>query len=103
MKMDKNKTIFQNEVVNRALLDSGCPELVAGEGWIKTYQSYVGMDFKDVDRKENYKFGNEIFPTIAFKEIPIKIGSMEENVQVGVIDSNIPLLISNAKLKEWGC
>ena len=91
--MDKNKSIFQNEVVNRALIDSGCPELVAGEGWIKTYQSFVGREFKDVDRKENYKFGNEIFPTIAFKEIPIKIGSMEETVEVGVIDSNLPLQI----------
>ena len=75
---------------------------MAGEGWIKTYQSYVGKEFLDVDRKEKYKFGNEVFPTIAFKLIPIKIGNMEENVEVGVIDSNMPLLISNAKLKEWG-
>ena len=27
---------------------------------------------------------------------------MEEYVEVGVIDSNLPLLVLNAKLKEWG-
>ena len=102
LKLDKRRTIFQNDVVNRALLDSGCPEMVAGEGWIKTYESFVGKEFKDVDRTENYQFGNEVFPTIAFKEIPIRIGNLEETVEVGVIDTNLPLLISNGKLKEWG-
>ena len=37
-----------------------------------------------------------------YKKIPLKIGSHEEEVEVGIVDANIPLLISKKKLKEWG-
>ena len=39
LKIDNNKTIFYNKVENKALVDSGCPESVAGLSWLKTYES----------------------------------------------------------------
>ena len=39
---------------------------------------------------------------VAYKLITLKIRSIEDEVEVGVVNANIPLLISNRKLKEWG-
>ena len=46
--------------------------------------------------------GNEVFKTKMFKVIPVQIGSYVEEIEVGIIDTEIPLLISKRKLKEWG-
>ena len=37
-----------------------------------------------------------------YKTIPVKIGPYEEELEVGIIDTEIPLHISKKKLKEWG-
>ena len=102
LKIDRNRSIFENEVENKALIDSGCPEMVAGKGWIRTFESSVGTVFDTVDREGSFKFGNDVFPTLEYKLVPIRIGKLNELVEVGVIDSAVPLLISKTKLKEWG-
>ena len=102
LKMDRNRSIFENEVENKALIDSGCPEMVAGKGWIRTFESSEGTTFQTIDKENSFKFGNEVFPTIEYKLVPIRIGNLEEIVEVGIIDSAVPLLISKTKLTEWG-
>ena len=102
LKMDNKRSIFENEVENKALVDSGCPELVAGLSWLKTYESSKGKEFKTVKRSDIFKMGNDNFKTIMFKKIPVSIGTHEEEIEVGIIDTEIPLLISKKKLKEWG-
>ena len=102
LKMDSKRSIFENEVENKALVDSGCPELVAGLSWLKTYESSRGYEFKKVNRKDTFKMGNNVFNTVMFKKIPIRIGKHEEEIEVGIINTEIPLLISKKKLKEWG-
>ena len=47
--------------------------MVSGEGWMKTYETYIGRNFKDVKRTEKYKFGNEVFPTVAFKKFQLRL------------------------------
>ena len=37
--------IFEQEVQNSALLDSGCPQPVAGESWVQTYMSTKKEEF----------------------------------------------------------
>ena len=39
--------------------------------------------------------------SITFKMVSVKIGSLQEYVEVGVIDTEIPLALSKLKLKEW--
>ena len=39
MNIDQNKTIFENEVENLAIVDSGCPEAVAGKAWMRTFET----------------------------------------------------------------
>ena len=102
LKIDNQKSIFENEVVNKALVDSGCPELVAGLSWLKTYQSSRCREFRNLNRSDTFQMGETIFKTICYKLIPVKIGNHEEELEVGIIDAEIPLLISKRKLKEWG-
>ena len=102
LKIDNHKSIFENEVVNKALVDSGCPELVAGLSWLKTYQSSRCREFRNLNRSDTFQMGETIFKTICYKLIPVKIGNHEEELEVGIIDAEIPLLISKRKLKEWG-
>ena len=102
LRMDKKKTIFEEEVENRALVDSGCPEMVCGRAWMKTFEHSTDRVYEITDMEDHFKFGDEVFKTIAYKRVPLKIGSMEETVDVGVVEAKIPLLISKRKLKEWG-
>ena len=83
-------------------MDTGCPELVAGIAWIKTYENSVGKEFEKVDRKELFQFGNEVFHAKYFKKIPIEIGKVKETVEVGIVDTNIPFLFSKKWMKEKG-
>ena len=87
---------------NKALLDSGCPELVAGLAWVKTLENSHEKVFEEVEREERFKFGDKVFDTITFKKIPLKLGKLSEEVEVGVVAADVPLLISKRKLTEWG-
>ena len=83
-------------------MDTGCPELVAGIAWLKTYENSIGKEFEKVDRKELFQFGNEVFHAKYFKKIPIEIGKVKEIVEVGIVDTNIPFLFSKKWMKEKG-
>ena len=102
LKIDNERSIFENEVENKALVDSGCPEMVAGLSWLKTYESSQDKEFERVRRSDTFQMGDTVFKTIMFKRIPINIGGHEEELEVGIINTEIPLLISKKKLKEWG-
>ena len=91
------KSIFENKVENKALVDSRCPELVAGLIWLRNYEIS-----KEVKRSDTFKMGKEVFKTVMFKVIPVKIRTYTEDIEVGIIDTEIPLLIYKRKLKEWG-
>ena len=102
LKLNKAKSIFEAEVENRALVDSGCPEMVCGIDWMKTFEHSTERKYEDLDIEDHFKFGNEVFKTSTYKKIPLQIGSLTEMVDVGVVPANIPLLISKRKLKDWG-
>ena len=100
-KIDNNKTIFDNKVQNKALIDSGCPESVCGVRWLKTYESSMGCRFPEFNREESFKFGNKVFKTITYKKIPIKIGKLEDVQEVGIVETNVPQLVSGKTLEDW--
>ena len=67
---DIDKSVFENEIENKMLIDSGCPEMVCGEAWLKTYESSCGRKFQMVGKIDNFKLGNETFKTIKTVKIP---------------------------------
>ena len=44
------RSIFENSVENQAVLDSGCPEMVGGIAWLKTYEHSLGKEQKRVNK-----------------------------------------------------
>ena len=99
---DIDKSLFENEIENKMLIDSGCPEMVCGEQWLNTYESSCSRKFPTVGKEDHFKLGNETFKTIKTVKIPFKVGKLEEELEVGVVEANIPMLLSKSKLKEWG-
>ena len=99
---DIDKSVFENEIENKMLIDSGCPEMVCGEEWLNTYESSCNRKFQTVGKEDHFKLGNQTFKTTKTVKIPFKIGKLEEVIEVGVVEANIPMLLSKSKLKEWG-
>ena len=102
LNLDIDKSVFENEIENRMLIDSGCPEMVCGAAWLKAYESSCGRTFQEVGKEDFFRLGNETFGTSKTIKIPFKIGKLEEDIDVGVVEANIPMLLSKSKLKEWG-
>ena len=102
LNIDIEKSVFENEIENRMLIDSGCPEMVCGQTWLKTYESSCGKTFRSVGKEDFFRLGNETFKTVKTVRIPFNIGALKEEIDVGVVEANIPMLLSKSKLKEWG-
>ena len=69
---------------------------------MKTFEHSTERKYEELDIEDHFKFGNEVFKTSTYKNIPLHIGKLTEMVKVGVVAANIPLLISKKKLKDWG-
>ena len=96
------RSIFENKVENQAVLDSGCPEMVGGMAWLRTYEHSLGQELERVDKVNYFKFGDTVFKTEMYVKMPLQLGSLKDSVEVGIVKANVPLLISKMKLKEWG-
>ena len=100
--INTDKSIFENKVENRAVLDSGCPEMVGGIAWLKTYEHSLGKELPRLNKVDYFKFGDTVYKTEMYVRLPLELGSLQEYVEVGIVKANVPLLISKMKLKEWG-
>jgi hypothetical protein len=99
LNLDIEKSVFENEIENRMLIDSGCPEMVCGSAWLKAYESSCGRTFQEAGKEDYFRLGNETFKTTKTIKVPFKIGKLEETIDVGVVEANIPMLLSKSKLK----
>ena len=102
LSIDQSKSIFENEVENLAVVDSGCPEPVVGKAWLRTFETSTDQIFPVIEKKETFKFGDDICEAEYYKEIPIELGKMKKTMKVAVVDTNIPLLLSLETLTSWG-
>ena len=96
-----NNSVFENMLQNLGLIDSGCPEPCVGQPWIKQYEESCGKTLDTLEKVEHFKFGDTVYKARYYKKIPIKLGSTVKEVMAGVVDAQVPLLISNEDLKSW--
>ena len=96
----KGRNFFQREPINYGIIDSSFPEMVAGVGWLKAYESAMGKEYTNKERKDVFQFGNEIYKAEYFKMIPIKIGDYTEVIEVVIVETDIPLLFSETWLEK---
>ena len=99
---------FTSEALNMAALDTCCTSSVAGTKWMKIYlkaipKSYMQHLKGPYQSRKTFMFGNEgILKAGEAYTIPIVIADQLSTVEVDIIDSDIPLLLSRADMKRLG-
>ena len=99
-----DKDNLSTNSINQAIVDNGCPTNVAGKPWIDLHAESRGLrQFKTEKCSKVFKFGPSLTQEAKEKVvIPVKIGSKTRNLEVYVIKSTLPLLISSSELIKWG-
>ena len=99
---------FTAESINCAALDSCCTASVAGEKWMDIFLSSVPGELTEMIKgpyksKKTFQFGNQgILPTKKAYTIPIVVAGTKHQIEVDIIDSDIPLLMSKSHMKQLG-
>ena len=97
---------FTAEAINSAALDTGCTTSVAGENWLKIYleslpTSCAKLVQGPLSSEKWFKFGNEGMLKSECKYVlPAEIGKNSVMIEVDIIDSDIPLLLSKDAMKK---
>ena len=96
---------FLVEASNSAVLDSGASATVAGKAWFESYCGGMSKDDRESiqysESVKNFRFGSgESFKSIFRAKIPAKIGAKTVGIEVDVIESSIPLLLSRDAMKR---
>ena len=99
---------FTSETINCAAMDTCCTANVAGKKWTDIFIKSMTDNMKD--RLEGpfksdtaFKFGNQgELSSIGFYRLPVKIGGENYKIEVDIIDSDIPLLLSKNEMRRLG-
>ena len=94
-----------DESRNAAVLDSGASKTVCGESWFNTFQESLNDNERNKiqfqDSNSQYKFGDGAQITaITSATIPVVIGTTKGQMNVDIVPSNIPLLLSKDSMKR---
>ena len=99
---------FTSEAINAAALDTCCTTSVAGENWLRIYLESIPKDYKDkvqgpLKGEKWFQFGNQgVLKSKAKYILPATLGMTQTMIEVEIIDSDIPLLLSKAAMKKAG-
>ena len=105
----KEQDTMMFEALARAVIDCGCTKTVAGVTWVEEYLSLLSQE--DREKVENsskqsttlYRFGDGR-ETKSIKELTIPMMICEKRVEmnVEVVDNNIPLLLGRTSMTKLG-
>ncbi len=106
---DKNElSKFTAETLNAAALDTCCSSSVTGIKWLQIYMQAIPKHLKHLlsgphHSKTSFTFGNQqSLTSLGIYKIPIVIANDIHEIEVDVIDSDIPLLMSKEHMKKIG-
>ena len=104
----KELSRFTAEAINCGALDSCCTCTCAGKKWFSIYVQALPADMKHkvegpFKSGKTFMFGNEgkLTAEQAYR-IPIRVAGKIRMIQVEIIDSDIPLLLSKVEMKNLG-
>ena len=103
---DEKQFSLIGESFSKGVLDSGFTKTVSGETWIKEYLSTLPKDrlsTVEVTETSTYRFGDgkEAKAVQRIKTL-VTIGNKSYVMEVDIVDSEIPLLISKKSMKSMG-
>ena len=99
---------FTSEAINAAALDTCCTTSVAGENWLNIYLESLPQDYKSkvkgpLKGEKWFQSGNQVVLKSKAKYLlPARLGATDTMIEVEIIDSDIPLLLSKAAMKKAG-
>ena len=99
---------FTSESLNCAALDTCCTSTVAGEKWLAIYLSELQPDLKCKVQgpfvgKKCFQFGNQgVMKSKCRYKVPAFIAEQNIMIEVDVIPSDIPMLLSKTEMKKRG-
>ena len=90
---------------NKMILDSAATKTVAGKVWFDNFMKHLNEEMRKkikVYRDQRYfKFGNETrYPSLKEVVIPIRIGRLVSQLNVSIVDANIPLLLGRHDMQK---
>ena len=99
---------FTAEALNKAALDTACTASIAGEKWLKIYLEALPKPMKEkvtgpLPSNKYFMFGNQgKLKSQAKYIIPTKLGGDDNNLELDIVSSDIPLLLSKGDMKRLG-
>ena len=99
---------FTAEALNKAALDTACTASITGEKWLKIYLEALPQNMKTkvigpLPSQKYFLFGNQgKLKSMAKYILPTKLGGEDNKIEVDVISSDIPLLLSKGEMKKLG-
>ena len=99
---------FTTETINCAAMDTCCTANVAGKKWTDIFIRSMTDNMKGnlegpFESNTAFKFGNQgELSSIGFYRLPVKIGGVNYKIEVDIIDSDIPLLLSKNEMRRLG-
>ena len=97
--------VLGEEAINCAVLDTACTSTVCGQKWFQCYLSTLPdgemMKIQQTKGQKVFKFGGgEVLQSLLFCELPCNIAGKDVVIEVDVVKSAIPLLLSLKSLKK---
>lgn len=99
---------FTSETINCAAMDTCCTANVAGKKWTDIFIKSMTKGMRErlegpFTSETTFRFGNQgEMSSIGFYRLPVKIGGENYKIEVDIIDSDIPLLLSKNEMRRLG-
>ncbi len=99
---------FTAEALNASALDTCCSSSVTGMKWLKIYMQAIPKHLKHLltgphNSRTTFTFGNQqSLKSQGIYKIPVIIANEIHELDIDVIDSDIPLLLSKDHMKKLG-
>ena len=97
---------FTSEAINAAALDTCCTTSVAGQNWLRIYLESLPKDLREkvdgpLKGEKWFQFGNQgVLQSKAKYILPACLAGRNVMIEVEIIDSDIPLLLSKSAMKK---
>ena len=99
---------FTAEALNKAALDTACTASITGEKWLKVYLQALPKEMREkvvgpLPSQKYFLFGNQgKLKSTAKYILPTKLGGDDNEIEIDVVTSDIPLLLSKGEMKKLG-
>ena len=96
---------FVGEILGLAVLDSGCTQSVCGKGWLQCYIDMLSPDevanISEYPSSTHFRFGDgKVVQAKKRVRIPASIAGVAVEIDVDVVECELPLLLSKSSMKK---